>query len=614
MFRTPLAALVAVALMQISAVIADAPAKDTAINDVPCIATYYVQPTVTTAQKVRIDYRVSDFHDSNYLRDESHTFTIDCWVNGSKTTLKGVTSGDRTITLDPLPAGDVLLALQATDERGRKSQRLFQEFRVVEPGHDRIPKDQILTPDLAQFGIHNDDTHPVETTAGLTKMLRWAAEKGYRKVVLPKGTYRIDENATVQMASGLTLDMNGSVFRLNPNALGKGLMFEMVDCVDSHVTNGTFEGDLHHHNFKDAPHNSEWLTAVSLGHDTRYCTFENVTLRNITGYGSATTIGGGGARRYSHDGPQNIAPFTPGDIDAQGQDVASEVRTTSPLVDIAAFMKSYGFVQFGVYLGYQGNPAGRWDYKASFYDADKKFIETIQGHLYRRLYPPKEARFVRLTLFSKATPKNFTLFNFRAPYNCGFIRVRHENIRCVGMTPSGFSNLLVEGCTFAHCGWAAARCAFDAEDGWDLMQDLTFRKNTFDGNPANEFLTCGGHNFVMTENTMRVYMWDRTHDAVFRNNRIGGATFRFAWHDRTGNPQIRDNVFTKRVNLILVSSMPFTDYCVRDSVCEAGVSFRQEKKAKQDHDAYFYKCTITPPVDARTVDCTIVKVPVPAGK
>ena len=78
--------------------------------------------------------------------------------------------------------------------------------------------------------------------------------------------------------------------------------------------------------------------------------------------------------------------------------------------------------------------------------------------------------------------------------------------------------MLVENCEFTKCGQSLAKCAYDAEDGWDMMQDVTFRKLNFHDNPNNDFLTCAGHNFVIEDMTAgKVYFWERTNSYVVRN-------------------------------------------------------------------------------------------------
>lgn len=570
-----------------------------ASNRVPYISTYYVTPKVSISEKAVINYYVTDFDQKEYLLgDTSETFTIDYWVNGAKTTLNKVPAGDNSIALGTLPKGKVLFALQATDKRGLKSHRLYSEFLIVDVADEKIPDDKVLNPDLAQFKISSDDTHPVETTAGLTEMLKFAGERGYRKVVLPKGgRYRIDENSTVKMATRLTLDMNGSTFKLNPNANSGALMLEFVNCFDSHVINGTFEGDIKEHDYANSPKNAEWINCMSISENCEYCSVADVLIKDVTGYGTCTN------HRHSFTRSQDVGEFLQGDVDEQGRDVPSEIRTTSKkFVTVDEYVKSCGFMQLGIYLGYQGNSAGHWVYKAHFYDADKKYIESIEGYLYRRLYPPANAKFARFTLLSDAKPANLAVYNFRSPYNCAFINIKHENIRCVGMALSGFVNLLVEGCTFENCGQKLARCAFDAEDGWDLMQDLTFRKNVFGTNPANEFLTCGGHNFMMENNTMKAYIWERTNSYVFRGNTLKSAEYRVGRGMRTGFVRVQNNTHQGVAAIRMTANDSDRDYCMNGNVCENGISMT-------GRNVYAFRCKISGgAISGKAVDCDISKV------
>jgi hypothetical protein len=587
-----------------------------AINRVPYISQYYIQPKVDAGKDVVIDYYVTDYLQSEYAFDDtSQVFTVDFWINGKKQSVANVKAGDNSFTLKGLPKGKVLLAFQATDSKGRKSHRLFQEFLVVDPREEAIPESKIFHPDLQKFGIYNDDTHPVETTAGLTKMLQWASDNGYRKVLLPQGKYLLDENMPVNMATQLTLDMNGSTFRLNPSDLKGIVMLEIAHCFDSHVVNGTFEGDWNERKAAKLPL-SEHVRGVTMGQNATYCSVENIKVTNITGYGTTTWMGvtnPADPKMNSNYTAAYIKPgvFVPGDIDAQGKDVASTERlsTTKP-VDISKFVDTFGFLQMGLYLGYQGNPAGGWVYQAHFYDADHKHLETIEGYMYRRLYIPQGAKFARFTLLSNATPeavKGLTLFNFRQPYNCTFRNVVHENVRSVGMVPSGFYNLLVEGCSFENCGFNDAKCAFDSEDGWDMMQDLTFRNNVFKKNPHNEFLTADGLNFVIENNVMSTYMYDRTKGSVYRNNTfrtgfLGAATFHFGNRNRTSYPRIYNNTFDGRVNLSTATAAPTCAYAFRDNTCLQGGATSRKKGATIDA-AYFYRCKIS----GGTLNATVMK-------
>lgn len=483
-------------------------------NQVPFLSTYYLPPKVEAGQETSIDYYVTDFDQKEYRKDDQIiAFTVDYWVNGTKTTLPKIKAGDNTITIPSLPKGEVLFAMQATDSQGRKSHRIYQRFLVIDPTDSIIPDDKILQPDLKKFDISNDDTHPVETTKGLSEMLKWASDHSYRKVVLPNGIYRLDENSTVQMATNLTLDMNGSTFKLNPNANDKGLMLEFINCSDSHVVNGSFEGDLSQQDFEKAANQSARIDAISISQGSEYCTIEKIYVRNITGRGVITNSGVLTAE------PKEVSLFTSGDLDEKGQKLSSESRVTMEgYLDISDNMKSFGFIQLGGSLKDQGNSIGNWVYRAHFFDASKKYLETIDGYLYRRLYPPKDASFVKFTLFSTAKPETLFVFNVQSPYNCSLISINPQNIRSAGMALNGYENLLVENCSFANCGKELAKSAFYAADGLDLMQDLTFRNNKFPTNPHTEVTVKAGHNTVIEGDVGKIDISERAHSFVLRNN------------------------------------------------------------------------------------------------
>ncbi|MBR3958278.1 MAG: hypothetical protein IKJ89_10545 [Kiritimatiellae bacterium] len=131
----------------------------------PYISTYYVQPTVTPSDDVKVGFFVTDF-DSAKIRflDESHRFTafLEFRLKGgeSKTlTLADLKSGDAEFDLGKLPAGEYEMRVWAKDAKGRESHRVIHDFRVVSAADLAIPADKVYTmteADLEKYGIRND--------------------------------------------------------------------------------------------------------------------------------------------------------------------------------------------------------------------------------------------------------------------------------------------------------------------------------------------------------------------------------------------------------------------------------------------------------------------------
>lgn len=359
------------------------------------------------------------------------------------------------------------------------------------------------------------------TRIGLQKLLDDKKVIGYNKVKLLPGIYRIDHQKQIYIPTQLTLDMNESTLKLNQFTGSGSYMLEINNTIDSHVINGTIEGDYFSHDYINSTDNSEWVNGILIGGESKYSSFENITIKDITGYGSNNGI------QYSRDGnlgytyiyPRGIGnSFKLGDIDRiTGLDISSINRTTSNFIDITGYTE-VGYISISVYLGYQGNPCGTWNLICHFYDDNKSFIKSIDSYQYRRITVPINSKYMRVTILNSAYPTNLSIQYFRLPTHCSFKNIQHENCRAVGMAPCAMNNMLFENCTFNNCGQTSAKCAFDAEDGWDLMSDVTNKNLKFSKNPYNDFLTCAGHNFIIDgQQSGKIYIWARTRSIVIKN-------------------------------------------------------------------------------------------------
>ncbi|MBR1921855.1 MAG: hypothetical protein IJ829_07650, partial [Kiritimatiellae bacterium] len=115
---------------------------------------------------------------------------------------------------------------------------------------------------------------------------------------------------------------------------------------------------------------------------------------------------------------------------------------------------------------------------------------------------------------------------------------------------SAMKNMLFENNLFTHSGESSAKCAFDAEDGWDQMQDVTFRGNRCVENPVNNrLLTCAGHNFVFEGNTCGLYFWGRTYSPCVRDCEVDVGVFHCDTRNRSGYARFERNVYTRELSM-----------------------------------------------------------------
>ena len=131
----------------------------------PYVSTYYVKPTVTPDEEVKIGFFVTDFeHSKVRFLDDSHRFTAYLEYrqkDGVSTllTLADLKSGDGEFNLGKLSVGEYEMRVWAKDAQGRESHRVIQDFRVVAAADLVIPAEKVYTmtaADLAAYEIRND--------------------------------------------------------------------------------------------------------------------------------------------------------------------------------------------------------------------------------------------------------------------------------------------------------------------------------------------------------------------------------------------------------------------------------------------------------------------------
>lgn len=392
------------------------------------------------------------------------------------------------------------------------------------------------------------------TREGLQRLLDYVKFQGYTSIKLLPGTYRIDHSDSIWVPSDFTVDMNGSTIKLNQFTGDSALMITLNNTYDSHVINGTIEGDYYSHDYANSPNNSEWVMGISIGSEAKYSSFENLTVKDITGYGGGNGIANSRDESlgYTYLYPTAINDsFKLGDIDRKtGEAIESTNRTTSDFISIDNY-DGIGYLSVSRYLGYQGNPCNTWNMIAHFYDGEKKYISSVDSYFYRRIGVPDGAKYMKVTILEKIYPTDLSVQYFRIPTHCAFKNVKFENNRCVGLAQAAMKDMLVENCEFTKCGQSSARCAYDAEDGWDMMQDVTFRYLNFYNNPNNDFLTCAGHNFVI-ENMKagKLHFWERTNSYVVRNcDNITSASLGHTTKKRSGYVRFYNNTINGNINI-----------------------------------------------------------------
>ena len=593
----------------------------------PYISTYYVKPTVTPEEDVKVGIFVTDFESSKIrFLDDSNMFTafLEYRLKGepSKTvTLKDIKSGDAEFDLGKLPTGEYEMRVWAVDGKGRESHRVIHDFRVVSAADLAIPEEKVYKmteADLEKYGIRNDgdvekivyletngtskvvkekragtpgytvtvpldpktgklpwqawkqakivydpgydkaaaETAAIATTEGLQKLLDEKAAAGFRKFVMLPGTYRVSWTNSVFVPSHMTLDLGSATLKQNGFTGSKSTIVRLSSVVDAHLVGGTLEGDYWEHDYARSPNNSEWPAGFEFGGDTWYSSVEGVKVVDITGYGGQNGICSD-SKGWLSFFFEPLPKFAPGGLDAKtGElDASDKHRFTTDFKDLAKILeKGRRRLQVSKHLGYQGRLTRSWQMTVAWYDAEKKFISAETAWQYREMWIPEGAAFLRVSVEDEsaeaAGKSGLSLTAFRIPVNCAVEDCRFEHCRCVGYAASAMKNMLFAGNTFTRSGECATKCAFDAEEGCDQMQDVYFLKNVFRDNPVNNSIhASAGHNFVMEKNEGDIYLSGRAHSPCVRNSVVGSGTYHCDTRLRSGYGRFDGNDYTKGVHL-----------------------------------------------------------------
>jgi hypothetical protein len=566
--------------------------KEVNPNEVPYISTYYIKPVVEPGEKVTLDFYISDYYHKSYTEEDySNTFTVTIKIDGKKDIIKKkLKAGDNSIKLGKFnELGEQKFSILCTDQYRRNSHELFNFFLVKEEA--LINEYTMTEKDLTTYNINNDDNkqNGLNTREGLQKLLDDKKLEGYNKLKLLPGTYRIDHTGAIFIPTEFTLDLNQATIKLNGFAGDKALMIDLNNTFDSHVINGTIEGDFYEHNYNNSPNNSEWINGISIGGESKYSSFENLVVKDITGYGGSNGIAKSRDNKldYTYAGLTPIGDtFKLGDIDRNtGEPIESTNRTTSDFIDINQY-SNLGYLTISRHLGYQGNPCGTWNLICHYYAQNKKFIKSTDAYQYRKVGVPSNAKYMKVTILNKDYPTDLCVQLFRVPTHCQFKDIKFENCRAIGLAQFAMKDMLVENCEFTKSGQTLGMCAYDAEDGWDMMQDVTFRKLNFHDNPNNDFLTAAGHNFVIEDMIDgKVHFWPRTNSYVVKNSKnIKSSYLGNDSRVKTGYVRFYDNEIKSGINIASESNTKWP-LVIKDS----NINGRAESKLGMGN---FLRCNI----------------------
>jgi hypothetical protein len=354
---------------------------------------------------------------------------------------------------------------------------------VVDPEEYIIKESEVYymrTEDLATYNIDNTNNMNEEvciaTKNGLNQLFVDTKAKGYRKIVLLEGTYRIDSekdrHKSISIPSYFTVDMNGSTFKLKETteeSVGESIIV-MKDTTDAHLTNGVLEGNRFER--KDLGLETECfgegITAVYFN-GCEYSSLTNMIIKNTAGH----TVG----TQYVWGPGTKVSTYTKVKI-VDGKEVECDETSTSNMIDIRKSKAWSGYVSVGNGEGYRGTKGGSQIVYVHFYDENENYLETVEGHQYRKLRIPEEAAYARVTMYGNLTKEDN--ISFHSKHLGEYLEINDIHFidtRTTALAPSACNNILIENVKYTRAGNSITPCAVDFEDGAQECQDVYYRNN-----------------------------------------------------------------------------------------------------------------------------------------
>lgn len=472
--------------------------------ELPYVNREFYEHTFLPNEDVLIGFYVDDSKESYYRNEIKSVYKLVMYDNHEVIKVDYIYPGSQQMNFGKLAEGEHILSYEVQDIYGRKSFRDYFEIRVKTP----TVKSEYIVAD-SEIPSNSDS---IEWLNQLILDL----DESYNYLTLPTGRYKMKFGETLILKDNLTLNLNGSEIVLEEGQIGDGnLQIDIKQCYDAHVINGTIIGDRTTHDYTNSSNNSEWVNGIGIEGRSKYSSYENIEVRDITGYGS--TIG------FAEDrsGENYFWSTTSFQKNWNKNTMCSE----SDFIDLTKFkVEGCEFIQVGLYLGYQGCPGSTWYFEIEMYNDNKELVDKFNGYFYRKIFIPKEVKYCKIySIVGAGGMYNDTqIFAFKTPVNCELKNVRHIDCRCVGCAPTSMESLRLIDCYFTRCGSNSAKCAFDSEDGWDMMHDFYMSGTVFENNYYNDWLTCAGHNFLLENNEYNgdMYFWTRCQNYTARNNKI----------------------------------------------------------------------------------------------
>lgn len=370
--------------------------------------------------------------------------------------------------------------------------------------------------ELDRWGIKNDGTNAINSTQGLNNAISWAKDNSFRQVILPKGSYVIDKNSSVNLLSNTIYTFYGCLFIKEANSL-TGYNILLCDSVTNVVIQGaSIKGDRETHGYSNGS-THEWGYGIECKKSCYNIVVKDCDVSECTGDGLTTTMDFsaiGGAQYPGH--------FGKGDIDNQGNldSTKTNYTTVTKFFDVTGdIAKSVGYFYYSGdgYGGYgTGSNLNKTVIKVHFYRTDGSYLGYRNTRSYEFIYLdslPVGTTKVRFSFLQNYDGMNGNLHYVmcaKIPQYIFFVNCKSHKNRRLGASVGGGRFVTFDSCeiydnsnpmsvsTGTNPGFG-----IDIEDGYMANQKITFRNCNIYDNRAGAFVCVSTRGVHLENNKFR---------------------------------------------------------------------------------------------------------------
>lgn len=434
----------------------------------------------------------------------------------------------------------------------------FKTTAVLMPDTKSTMKTPVYELDLSRWGVHNDGTHPLETTKGINSALVWAKEQGYKTFNIPEGTYLIakgtkqrDSESRINMVSDMDLHLNEkTILQKEANEFEiYSVLYIGPDVKNVTIKGGTFLGDRNHHDYSkkgpDTGGTHEWGNGIEII-GAENVVIDGVNTKEFTGDGifvSGTNVTGSTIEETS---------LELGDFNEKGQPVKAEGKIRTKNREVTHFedpaYETFKNIHFWLPEGItDGSKVDVYYYRkdGSFIKADKqiKFYsgESIipnEADFFHAVFEAPSIKKVKVNRMTVDVSKNVTIMNSDIGYN------RRQGISLVGSDGVQIINNHIH-----HTNGTAPQSGIDIEPGFFPGKNTIITGNTFTDNKI-QIVLAYGENVTIEDNQFEQNMEEgigvhahkgfRGEVVVNNNNFIGSGLTLYAENAKADGNQFKN--------------------------------------------------------------------------